>query len=720
LIVAIACNRLAKHFPSWFTLSIIAICGFFLFAGCSSRTDHVNLIIRNNAVHIRTNALEYILDGRMSTKLHYLANGEPVTLSHPGATHFIVADGRVLRDFIREPGLPDNVAVNSEFGPARQITFVGAGMTHMGTPVQKIHRLLLPERYPNVILSHVQYRNLGTADIWIDSQNAENYVLDASLTGDTDKPEDFWTLQGGMPAQTGDNYVLPLSRGYSRLNTLHTLPDAPGGGIPLLDFWTHRAGLAIGHLELTPITGALPTLTDSDGMTTIEFHQDYGLELRAGETLESPFTFTLLHTGDYYETIRQYVALLADRGIILPEADPADIAPRWNSRSFRRAGTVNRILAMTPKLQELGIGRIAVSHTWMDAAGSWNPRSGSAAGQFATMNEQLHAAGFTSQLEWAPLKLSADAPLYRRQRDLLIQDIDGTEITDENKLRWYCPVLLEVQQRTGHTAEKIVTEWGFDGMQLAETYTAPSCYHPLHNHITANEPLQTIADCYRTVSEATGTGSARPLTLINRGHPPFLYVHQFANTAVVPAGSNPAQLRYHIKLMKALYGPDAPVTAGDLEDVAKHISENVQENISTGMSSMIGAGGIPSTRFLWFQGSYPSGIDRTAVLTGAKEKLYKFWFQLYADRQPARGKYLNLYTLGYDAPEAYAIAQDEQRLYGFYADRWNGPIELRGLESRRYLVYDYVNDQVLGTVQGPVGRINVEFQQHLLVEAVPR
>ncbi len=58
--------------------------------------------------------------------------------------------------------------------------------------------------------------------------------------------------------------------------------------------------------------------------------------------------------------------------------------------------------------------------------------------------------------------------------------------------------------------------------------------------------------------------------------------------------------------------------------------------------------------------------------------------------------------------------------YGFYADTWSGPVELRGLAETSYRVADYVNGVEIGSVTGPSAELDVDFEGFLLVEAVPR
>jgi alpha-galactosidase len=86
----------------------------------------------------------------------------------------------------------------------------------------------------------------------------------------------------------------------------------------------------------------------------------------------------------------------------------------------------------------------------------------------------------------------------------------------------------------------------------------------------------------------------------------------------------------------------------------------------------------------------------------------------------SRGTFLDLYTLGYDVPEGYAIAKDGKMYYAFFspdpAKPWKGEVELRGLEPGKYRVLDYENGKDLGTVAGAQPKLAASFTQHLLLE----
>jgi alpha-galactosidase len=87
----------------------------------------------------------------------------------------------------------------------------------------------------------------------------------------------------------------------------------------------------------------------------------------------------------------------------------------------------------------------------------------------------------------------------------------------------------------------------------------------------------------------------------------------------------------------------------------------------------------------------------------------------------SKGQYLGqLYDIGFDVPETHVIRKDQAMYYAFFAKQWKGPVELRGLEDRNYSVVDYVTGKNLGIVSGHNARLPVEFDQHLLLEVVPR
>ena len=86
----------------------------------------------------------------------------------------------------------------------------------------------------------------------------------------------------------------------------------------------------------------------------------------------------------------------------------------------------------------------------------------------------------------------------------------------------------------------------------------------------------------------------------------------------------------------------------------------------------------------------------------------------------SRGEYLgDLYDIGFDRPEAHVVEDHGTLYYAFYARHWRGPIELRGLVDGRYAVTDYYDGRALGEATRAVPRLDVEFENFLLLQATP-
>ena len=65
------------------------------------------------------------------------------------------------------------------------------------------------------------------------------------------------------------------------------------------------------------------------------------------------------------------------------------------------------------------------------------------------------------------------------------------------------------------------------------------------------------------------------------------------------------------------------------------------------------------------------------------------------------------------------IAKDGRLYYAFYADRWDGPVELRGLGAGRYRVADWWRGKTIGAASATANRLSVSFRRFLLLEATP-
>jgi alpha-galactosidase len=140
-------------------------------------------------------------------------------------------------------------------------------------------------------------------------------------------------------------------------------------------------------------------------------------------------------------------------------------------------------------------------------------------------------------------------------------------------------------------------------------------------------------------------------------------------------------------------------------------------------ASSVGVGAVISTKFTW-----PKDTDNPTdklppggfVLTAEREAAWRKWVGIYQKHMLSKGDYRGrLYDIGFDKPEAHAIAKDGAMYYAFYAEQWKGPVQLRGLGKGTYRVRDVFKDTDLGSVDARANTLTASFEKFLLLRAAP-
>ncbi|UCD36812.1 MAG: hypothetical protein JSW54_08195, partial [Fidelibacterota bacterium] len=184
--------------------------------------------------------------------------------------------------------------------------------------------------------------------------------------------------------------------------------------------------------------------------------------------------------------------------------------------------------------------------------------------------------------------------------------------------------------------------------------------------------------------------------------------------------------RHRVKAYKALLGPTAC------------IDNDFHERYNDYFPVEVGCGGLITTKY--------------TVLSDYEYGQFKKWYDLYNQHRLSSGEYLQLYDVGYDTPETYAVRKGETYYYTFLKPGINGPegvpwfeheieqraemlrsfenelsqlalwqgkVELRGLEDRAYAAYDIESGETLGNVHGPTGDLEITFRDHLIIRLEP-
>jgi alpha-galactosidase len=316
----------------------------------------------------------------------------------------------------------------------------------------------------------------------------------------------------------------------------------------------------------------------------------------------------------------------------------------------------------------------------------------------------------------------------KQHPDWLVLGKDGKPALMARNLPTLCPALPEVQAYYKRLTERFIKDWDFDGHKLDNIFSTPKCYNPKHHHKSPMDSVYAMADLYKTIFETTR--ALKPASVTQScpcGTPPSLAWFRYMDQAVTadPVGS--VQVRRRIKMYKALLGPNAAVY-GDHVELTRILSPNGNEqDLGRDFASTLGTGGVLGTKFT--SPDYGPKF-KNVTLTPDKEAHWKKWISLYNHMMLSKGTFRDLYVMGYDNPEGYAIEKDGKMYFAFYVSprnssgakstgSWSGELELRGLSAGQYRVTDYVNGTDYGAVTGPVGRLHVDFTDNLLLEATP-
>ena len=491
--------------------------------------------------------------------------------------------------------------------------------------------------------------------------------------------------------------------------------DDYGGGTPVADLWDRRGGLAVGHLEPRPVLLSLPRAMPDARHATLAVQAPLAQALAPGEVFRTPRTFLAVHRGDCFQALVQYRGLMARQGFHMADAPEGGFDPIWCAWGYGRKVQPAQVYGTLPTVKRMGFSWVTFDDGWQNNYGDWQLDPAKFPGGDADMKaivDRIHRDGFRAQLWWCPLSAVAPSRLLRDQPDLALLHADGSRCN----ISWWnsfylCPGDPRVLAQQTAILRKILVDWGFDGLKLDGQHmnAVPPCYNPAHHHVHPEDACTALPEFFRAIMDAAQ--AVKPKALVEFcpcGTTFSFFTMPHFNMSVASDPSSSYQVRSKGKVLKALMGDGVPYFGDHVE-----LTESHEDFAST-----LAVGGVPGTQFV-----LPGLASKPGVydLTPGRARRFQKWLDLYRQLQLSRGTYLGgLYDLGFDRPEAHAIAKGDKLYYGFFAKDWNGKVELRGLADRDYQIRDYVDGRELGTVHGPVATLPVRFRAHLLLEATPR
>ncbi|WP_435154135.1 glycoside hydrolase family 36 protein [Amycolatopsis sacchari] len=627
-----------------------------------------------------------------------------VTLAGKAVTRFDASEALVLGDRTIEEfsyrGHQTRDTWHPQHGPGVQVTLQGDS----AEGVRKTVELTSFQRLAGMVVMKVTYTNQSRTALPVTGWRSGAHELLAA-------PGGFYTFSGTTHEDRRD-WVQPVTDGFAQENSLGMVASDYGGGTPLATVWRRDAGLSVGHVEPVARILRLPVRRTAAG-ASIAVEGDAAGGLAPGRQLATDTTFLVAHAGDHFVPLQRYRQYMGDIGQRAPETPAAALEPIWCAWGYERGFTVEQVVGTLPKAADVGLKWAVLDDGWQTNEGDWDlnrekfPRGEADMRDFT---RRIREAGMRPRLWWAPLAADPDSNLFRQRPDMLLLDSAG----NKQQVTWWdaftlCPAYEPTVEYFVAQATKFIRDWGYEGLKIDGQHlnAVLPCHNPAHRHARPEESTEGLARFWKRIHDAVHQANRDAVVELCPCGTAFAF-HNLPYVDQYPASDPESsyQVRSKGKTMKALMGPGSSYAGDHVE-----LSDGGDD-----FASSYGVGAVLSTKF-----TYPAAsAEDPYVLTPEKEVLWRKWVGLYRKNMLSTGEYRGeLYDIGFDKPEAHVVAKGRTLHYAFYAARWDGKVELRGLGRGRYRLTDPFAGASLGVVDARHNTVQLAFERFQLIVAEP-
>ena len=779
-------KRIQRRFPFHLTYVglILVVILSAVMLGCNSNRAKkmsrggVTVSYREGGdITIRARSLVIRLSPQHALSTSLLENGRELSLNghapeaNAEPSDYVTAGGQDIEKFAIQYSRLALQQARTRLGECERV-IVPSSASDGDLRLERILDIDLCPSFPQSAVFTATYKNLGSSALQISRVVQVSQAIEPS----NKEPKGLWTFQG-VSVFWGRDTVFALPASFRAENPMGQITaQRYGGGIPVNDYWNGQAGMASGHIEPEAVACWIPVETQGDRRTRTYLETRPQVALAPGETLTTPRSFVTVHRGDYYEPLAIYSAMLRAQGVTFLKYSESLYQPIWWTYAFGHNVRPAEVYNSIPKFKELGIEWLIINNRWWDHFGDWMPRPDKFGGEagFKEMIARLHQAGLKCLPWWLPYgvqvnefprsglyndpvgrpkqspeiekMISATADVALQHRDWLIQDQQGKLVPISWNLASLCPAYPPARDYMVQLAKRMIVDWKVDGFYMDALFTVPPCYNPAHHHKSPYDSVRQLADLFQDFRKVIEQYDPEGMLMICPcGTTMNHCLLPMTNEPVTadPVGSE--QVRWRVKMYKALMGPTAPVFADRVESTQFKRIDSIKAETGRDFASCMGTGGVIGTIFAWPKiDKLPGDLEyrgevedmKALLLTPDKDALWKKWFDLYRQKMISSGEFLNLYTVGFDVPEGYAIRKDQKMYYAFFTppnrpwgldkppdlppsrdEVWEGRLELRGLDkSKEYEVVDYEHGKSLGSLKGSSPYLDTKFTNHLVLE----
>jgi hypothetical protein len=187
-----------------------------------------------------------------------------------------------------------------KMGAGKRLEILAHPMGPSGTALQRMLVFEAYDRYPNVLLASVEYKNIGSTGMRIEKTMDQRHRFSAKLVESNAQSWEVWSYHR-VGGEENKGEVVRLNRHFARRNALEPGKGPAGRDLAVVAFWTDEVGEAIGHLDTLPMPAAIPVKVDSDGRVDVQLELATDAMLMPGETYSSPRNFLSVYGGDASE-----------------------------------------------------------------------------------------------------------------------------------------------------------------------------------------------------------------------------------------------------------------------------------------------------------------------------------------------------------------------------------------------------------------------------------
>jgi len=568
--------------------------------------------------------------------------------------------------------------------------------------IKQFQTVTEPAQWPGLKVVETYYVNCGSP-VTVLGYRMQQHQFRASDTV-------LYTLQPTSTINRLD-WVLPIEEGFYKENYLGMNNSDYGGGIPMIDVWNRDKGLAIGLFE--------PELHDICMPIEWKQYEDYvsmaltytypePITLNTGDTLRTFRTFEYQHQGDFFSALRMFSEYMqAHLGFKMPESEPASFEPVWCAWGYERTFTIDEVVGTLDKVAELGFQWVDVDDGYQIAEGDWetNDRFPGGDKDMRRLADEVHQRGMKAKLWWAPLAADPGTKCLKEHPEMtLITKDEAPEYITWWDSYYLSPVNPQTVAYTQDLVDRFLRVWNFDGLKIDGQHL--NCCMPDAHIDHPEDAPQQLPSFFQAIYD---TARALKPNAVIQICPCGCAVNYYLLTTFNQAVASDPMSSMQIRMKRKAYAAMAPQLA--------YYGDHIE--LSDGgddYGTQIGIGAVIGTKF-----TYPKdnpNASASFLLTPEKEQLIRKWMAIYKDNKLSQGEYLNLYTWGYDYPEAHVISQNDALYYAFYADEFEGEVELRGLDAtKQYTAVEYTADEPKSyDVDGANPRLKVNFQRNLLLK----